>query len=243
MFPYVSVDTAPETSGMLRVKICGVQEASDALLAAEAGADFVGLVFVPERRRGVSEDAAKRIVSQLRRSHGATPRVVGLFADQELAEVNRVVRSCGLDMAQLCGDEGLEYCTRVDVPVIKVIHIPDATAAQNVVPALSKKIQTLRERGHLVTLDRRVDGLQGGTGESFNWDIAQELSTLGLEYLLAGGLNPENVSKAVRVARPWGVDVSSGVETGGVKDAEKIKAFVQAARGAGSQSNPARERV
>ena len=239
----LSVETAPETSGMLRVKICGVQEASDALLAAEAGADFVGLVFVPERRRRLSEDAAKRIVAKLRGSHGTAPKVVGLFADQELAEVNRVIRSCGLDMAQLCGDEGLEYCARVDVPVIKVIHVSGTGAVHEVVPALSEKILALGELGHLVTLDRRVDGVQGGTGESFNWDIAQKLSTMGLEFLLAGGLTPENVGEAVRVARPWGVDVSSGVETEGAKDAEKIKAFVRAARGASSESNQARERV
>jgi phosphoribosylanthranilate isomerase len=94
-------------------------------------------------------------------------------------------------------------------------------------------LQRFRDAGHLVTLDRQVDGWPGGTGQSFDWDIAARLSQPGREFLLAGGLTPDNVAQAIAKVRPWGVDVSSGVETGGVKDPEKIRAFVENARLAG----------
>ena len=217
---------------MVNVKICGIQEAGDALVAARAGADFVGLVFVPGRRRRLDEDAAQGIASFLREQLEAPPRVVGLFADQELQEVNDVVGRCGLDMVQLCGEESPDYCDRVEVPVIKVLHVSASQEAGDAAESIVPRMRTLRDAGHLITLDRKVEGLQGGTGQSFDWDIAGEMSGLGLAFLLAGGLTPENVSEAVAKARPWGVDVSSGVETRGSpgKDHGRIRAFIQAAR-------------
>ncbi len=227
---------------MTRVKICGIQESSDALVAAQAGADFVGVVFVPTARRRLDEDRALRIVSTLREKVGTPPRVVGLFADQPIGEVNRIVRHCGLDMAQLCGSESLEYCGEVGVPVIKVLHVSDSPAVEEAVALLSQAALALRERGHLVTLDRKVGGLQGGTGQAFNWNIARELSMKGLPFLLAGGLTPENVGLAIRAVRPWGVDVSSGVETGGVKDKKKIRAFIRAVQNTAALIEKAKSR-
>ena len=213
-----------------RVKICGITQAADALIAAEAGADFIGLVFVPDRRRRIDEDGAQNIVSALRETSGNPPKVVGLFADQPLDEVKRRVKCCDLDMAQLCGGETLEYCGEVGVPVIKVLHVASSLHVDDAEGKLSEKMRFLKQQGHLVTLDRKVDGLQGGTGQSFNWDIGTRLSDKGFAFLLAGGLTPENVGLAVEKVRPWGVDVSSGVETDGVKDKEKIRRFVQEAR-------------
>ena len=223
---------------MTAIKICGIQKAEDAMVVASAGADFVGLVFGPQRRRRLTEEPAAQIVKALTESPGKapkeTPKVVGLFADQPIDEVNRHIKSCHLDRVQLCGSESLDYCGQMSVPVFKVIHVPEGAASGDDVGRLAESIQKFQDAGHLVTLDRQVDGLQGGTGKSFDWSIAARLAQAGHEFLLAGGLTPQNVAEAVRSVAPWGVDVSSGVETGGVKDAAKIHSFIQQARQAES---------
>ena len=215
---------------MTRVKICGIRTLEDALVAAEAGADFIGLVFVPGRRRRLEIDAAREIVAGFKGSSETAPKVVGLFADQPLDEVNRTIGACNLDLAQLCGAELLDYCQNTNAQVIKVLHIPQGQASSASTQELSDKILAHREAGHMVTLDRLVEGLQGGTGESFDWSIAAELSQQGHSFLMAGGLSPDNVTDAVAMAHPWGVDVSSGVETDGVKDNKKIRDFIQNAK-------------
>ena len=212
---------------MTRVKICSVRTVEDALTAAEAGADFIGMVFVPNRRRRLEVHEAKTIADGVRAAHANLPRLVGIFADQPLPEVNDIIAAAGLDSAQLCGDESLEYCGRVNAEVIKVVHVTDSVGSA---ADLKHRIDGHQAAGHLVTLDRMVDGLQGGTGQSFDWAIAVELSRQGHSFLLAGGLTPDNVGSAVARVHPWGVDVSSGVETDGVKDPEKIRAFVRRAR-------------
>ncbi len=215
----------------IKVKICGIRELDDALAAAEAGADFIGMVFVPERHRRVTADAAKAIVEGVRDSGGPVPRIVGLFADQLLDEVNAIVEYAGLDLIQLCGQETVEYAGQVGCGVIKVVHVAQsATAADDA--GTSARVKDFSGVGHLVTLDRYVEGIQGGTGKGFDWSVAAALSQAGLPFLLAGGLTPENVADAVAEVRPWGVDVSSGVETGGNKDHEKIRAFMRNARAA-----------
>ena len=215
---------------MTAIKICGIQRAADALAVAVAGADFLGLIFVPQRRRRLTEEQAAQIVKALTEHPGKTPQVVGLFADQPIDEVNRHISSCPLQRVQLCGNESLDYCRRVSAPAIKVIHVPGGGASDDDVDRLEERIKKYREAGHLVTLDRQVEGLQGGTGKSFDWRLAARLAQAGHEFLLAGGLTPDNVAEAVRSVAPWGVDVSSGVETGGEKDATKIRAFIQQAR-------------
>ena len=219
---------------MIKVKVCGLQRPQDALVAAEAGADFVGLVFVPNRRRRLSQDKAQSIVDRLKERCDRPPRVVGLFADQPMNEVNTIAARCALDMAQLCGAESLEYCGQIVVPVIKVLHVPADPPNQEAVETLPERMKPLIEQGHLVALDRLVEGLQGGTGATFDWKIGAELSSRGFFYILAGGLEPDNVALAVKTARPWGVDVSSGVETKGVKDPVKIRRFVAEAKQAGN---------
>ena len=245
---------------MTRVKICGIRQLDHALVAAEAGADYIGLVFVPGRRRQMEVEVARKIVSMIK-ALGSTldgrniPHVVGLFADQPVSEVNQVVKNCSLDLVQLCGRESLDYCQQVEAQVIKVLHVPiytdsvclelvegqgDARGSTGSAPArlaytdlvggLEQAAQAHTKAGHLVTLDRLVDGLQGGTGQSFDWTIAAQLSQQGHEFLLAGGLDPDNVAQAVVEINPWGVDVSSGVETDGVKDLDKIREFVKNVR-------------
>ena len=215
---------------MIRVKICGIGNPGDAGVAAEAGADFIGMVFVPERHRRITPDAAKEIVDAVCAIHGPAPRMVGLFADQPLEEVNDVIAHCGLDTVQLCGRESVEYAAAVDCEVIKVVHVPASCRAPDDVPALAGRVQEYADAGCLVTLDRLVEGIQGGTGQGFNLEVAASLSSRSLPFLLAGGLTPANVGRAISIVRPWGVDVSSGVETIGKKDRRKIQRFVENAR-------------
>ena len=215
---------------MIRVKICGIGTPDDACVAAEAGADFIGMVFVPERHRRITPDDAREIVDAVRSLDGPTPRMVGLFADQPLEKVNEVIAHCALDAVQLCGQETVEYSASVDCQVIKVVHIPASYRAPDDVPVVAERVREYADAGCLVTLDRLVEGIQGGTGQSFNLDVAASLAHRGGEFLLAGGLTPANVGRIISAVRPWGVDVSSGIETLGRKDRRKIQRFVENAR-------------
>ncbi len=215
---------------MIRVKICGIGTPDDACVAAQAGADFVGMVFVPERHRRITPDEAREIVAAVRSHPEPHPRMVGLFADQPLAEVNDVVGHCALDAVQLCGSENVEYASEVNCEVIKVVHVLASYRVPDDVPQLAEQVEEFAEAGCLVTLDRFVEGIQGGTGQSFNIDVAASLSRRGGSFLLAGGLTPTNVGRVISVVRPWGVDVSSGVETLGKKDRRKIQRFIENAR-------------
>ena len=218
---------------MTAVKICGVRRLADALAAAAAGADYVGIVFVPGRRRRIAPAAARVITDGLRAGGADAPQSVGLFGDQPLAEVRDTISAAGLDWVQLCGAESLEYCRQAQLSagVIKVIHVPDDADADGIA-AMGRGIDAYAAAGCMVTLDSQVAGRHGGTGQAFDWRIAARLAE-GRRFLLAGGLTPENVADAVATAHPWGVDVSSGVETGGEKDAAKIRRFVARARGRG----------
>ncbi|HAL47436.1 MAG: phosphoribosylanthranilate isomerase [SAR202 cluster bacterium] len=215
---------------MIIVKICGLRDTEHALIAAESGADLLGFNFVEGVRRQLTEAAAFDVISAYRDRHGVGgPGLVGLFANQPLEFVNRVVRQCGMDYAQLCGDEPLEYWGDVDATVIRQIRVRDDIERQE---ALAKVLTAVGEAvsgGHIVLLDKHQAGALGGTGKSFDWTIAEQVAR-DYDILLAGGLDPENVSDAISIARPWGVDVSSGVETDGAKDASKIRAFVEAAK-------------
>ena len=215
----------------LKVKICGIRALEDALVAAEAGADFIGMVFVPERHRRITPKEAKVIVDGVRNSGGPAPRIVGLFADQAIEEVAGIVEFCGLDLVQLCGKESVEYAGQTGCDVIKVVHVAESATATDDA-GTGAQVKEFSGVGHLVTLDRYVEGIQGGTGVGFDWDVAASLSQAGHPFLLAGGLTPGNVSKAITKVHPWGVDVSSGVETNGKKDHAKIRDFMHEARAA-----------
>ena len=217
---------------MIRVKICGIGTPEDACVTAEAGADFIGLVFVPERRRRISPETAREIVATVRGLDGPSPSMVGLFADQPLEEVKEIVANCKLDAVQLCGQESIEYAAAMDCQVIKVVHVPASYRAPDDVPQLAARVQEYADAGCLVTLDRLVDGLQGGTGQRFDLDVAASMAHRGGSFILAGGLTPANVGRVISVVRPWGVDVSTGVETIGKKDRGKIRRFIGNARDA-----------
>ncbi len=212
---------------MTHVKICGFRSAEPLLAAVDAGADAVGLVFVPSARRCMTADEARAVLDEARASGRTLPPIVGLFADQPVDEVRQTVETVGLDAVQLCGSEGVEYASQLGVPVYKVISID----AETPISAQMPRIMVLQQRhalaGHRIVLDTQVPGEYGGTGRQFDWDLAADFAG-AFEMSLAGGISPENVQEAVERVRPWGVDVSSGVETDGEKDVARVRAFVEA---------------
>lgn len=200
----------------VKVKICGIRTVEHAVAAAEAGADFVGFVFAESRRRITPVEAAT--IARALPSHVAR---VGLFVNEAVETIRDVVATVGLDYVQLCGDEPPELCAALPTPVIKTFHVAGREALAKL-PAYDGKVA-------LYLLDGFQAGRYGGTGQTFDWAIAREAAQ-ERPVMVAGGLNPENVAQAIAQARPWGVDVSSGVETDGVKDVVKIAAFVAAAK-------------
>jgi phosphoribosylanthranilate isomerase len=211
---------------MTRIKICGIRDKTRALAAVEAGADFIGLVFAPGRRQ-VSPAQAREIAYAVKRTNDAT-KVVGVFVNAPSSQVNDLADFCALDWVQLSGDESLEYCREVTRPVIKAIHI-DRQSAEELNAELYAASELLPEHESITLLDSGVEGKYGGTGESFDWNLAQRVARV-FPVIIAGGLDPKNVATVIERVSPWGVDVSSGVETAGVKDTSKIKAFIEAVR-------------
>jgi phosphoribosylanthranilate isomerase len=215
-----------EFSSSTRIKICGIRDKTHALAAVEAGADFIGLVFAPSQRQ-VSPAQACEIASAVKKSSNAT-KVVGVFVNAPSSQVNELADFCALDWVQLSGDESWEYCREVVRPVIKAIRI-DQQSPEELYAELSAGSKLLPAQGFITLLDSRIEGKYGGTGENFNWNLAQRV-TKKFPVIIAGGLDPKNVARLIERVAPWGVDVSSGVETGGVKDTSKIKAFIEAVR-------------
>lgn len=213
-----------------KVKICGLRDAENAMVAARAGADLLGFVFVEGVRRQLAPDKGVMIVRDLRvrgipRSRRA-PGMVGLFRNQRAEFVNDVARAADLDYVQLCGDEDEAYIRRMWKPVFRQVRVKAGTTPA----ALDAIVRPHIASGRTVVLDRYDETAPGGAGLTFDWAAAEGVASTE-RVLLAGGLTPDNVRSAIDRLHPWGVDVSSGVETDGVKDAARIMAFVVAAKG------------
>lgn len=201
---------------MVKVKICGITCLEDALTAVEAGADALGFVFYPQSPRHIFPEQALDIIRRL----PPFVQTVGLFVNEELSIVNTTADQCGLDIIQLHGDETPEYCESVRRRIIKAFRVKDITTLDSLVQ--------YHVSGYL--LDAWSPVTYGGTGQTFNWEIAAKAAT-SQSIILAGGLTPDNVARAVAAVKPYAVDVSSGVESApGKKDAMLIRAFVIAAR-------------
>jgi len=211
---------------MTRVKICGIRDKVDALASVEAGADFIGLVFAPSQRQ-VTPTQAREITSVVKKSSTAI-RVVGVFVNAPASQVNEIADFCALDWVQLSGDESWEYCREVVEPIIKTIRV-SRQSPEELYSELSAGRKLLSVQRFITLLDSQSEGKYGGTGESFDWNMAQKVAEK-IPLIIAGGLDPKNVAGLITRVAPWGVDVSSGVETGGVKDPAKIKAFIEAVR-------------
>ncbi len=199
----------------VRVKICGITRAEDALRAVEYGADALGFVFFEGSPRHVFPETAGRIIEQL------PPFVttVGVFVNEHPNVIEETIKIAGIDIVQLHGDEPPELCNRWPrtIKAFRVRELSDLDTIQ-------------RYRASAYLLDAYSPEDYGGTGQSFNWDIAIEAKRYG-PVILAGGLNPENILEAIKKVRPYGVDVSSGVEKDrGIKDPQKMKSFITKAK-------------
>jgi phosphoribosylanthranilate isomerase len=227
----------------VQVKVCGITRLADALAAVEAGADALGFVFYRFSPRCVEVAAAAAIIARLPAFLGK----VGLFVNPDVSTVRQALQAAGLDTIQLHGEETPQFCGQfTSVKVIKALRIKDAQSLK----------LPVQYRTDAWLLDAFVPGVRGGTGATFNWGLAAEARKLaltcqpasasartgswlehrpdlGIPIILAGGLVPENVGEAVRQAQPYGVDVSSGVESApGKKDPARLRAFIAAAKGA-----------
>ena len=243
---------------MTLVKICGLRDAETAIETAKAGADLVGLMFAESKRR-VTPQECYDIVEAIKggRAQGKEasfdgpvrgevsarswfgawadaieqsaarwrPLIVGVFAGMTAHEVNDIANAAGLDLVQLSGGEDDDFVRRVARPVMRVVHVHEGMTAEDV----EDRFAPGTPAGLL--LDTGSEAALGGTGQAFDWRVAAEISQR-TPFLLAGGLTPDNVAEAIATSEPWGVDVSSGVETDGTKDIEKIRAFIRAAKGA-----------
>ncbi len=208
----------------MHIKICGIRTLDDALAAVAAGADMLGFNFYPPSPRAVDVPTCAAIVDALR-SRGHAVTCVGVFVNAPPETVRATLDACGLDAAQLSGDEPPSDLTALAGRAFKAIRPRDAAEAE----ALAARYARAAPPPALL-LDARVPGLYGGSGRPADWGLARRLAAR-LPLLLAGGLTPENVAAAVRAVRPWGVDVASGVESApGVKSPPRMAAFCRAAR-------------
>jgi phosphoribosylanthranilate isomerase len=201
---------------MVRIKICGITNLEDARLAADLGADALGFIFYPKSPRYIAPEQARQIIAQL------PPLVtsVGVFVDEEAQVVRALAATVGLDWVQVHGQEPPDYCRSLGRRVLKGFRIRDANSLADLEP--------FRGAVHAFLLDTYKKGQVGGTGEAFDWRLAHEAKKYG-RIVLAGGLTPENVAQALKVAQPDAVDVASGTEAApGRKDPDKLRAFVAA---------------
>lgn len=202
---------------MVRVKICGVTTAEDALLAAHAGAFAIGFNFHPRSPRCIEPAAAARIAAVLPREVWR----VGVFVDRTRADLERIAAAADLTALQLHGDEPAELCRGWSMPVIKAGRVRERTDVERL---LAYPVE-------LILVDAYVEGVPGGTGARLDWSLLEGFERTRL--ILAGGLTPENVGEAVRAVRPFAVDVASGVEARpGHKDPDKVKRFIHHAQAA-----------
>jgi phosphoribosylanthranilate isomerase len=207
------------TAIMVKIKICGITNLEDALLAAELGADALGFIFYPKSPRKVAPETARQVIAQLPPFVAA----VGVFVDEDAAVVREVAATVGLDLVQLHGQESPEYCRSLGRRVIKGFRIQDKSSLAALAP--------YRGAVQAFLLDTYKKGQVGGTGEIFDWHLAREAKKYG-RIILAGGLTPENVAQATNIAQPEAVDAASGTEAApGRKDPDKLRAFFKAIRG------------
>lgn len=222
-----SVATLDRQPAVPLVKICGISRVEHARVAAEAGADFIGVVFYPPSIRNVSLEQARDVAMTARAASGGRTRVVGLFVDADVAAMNAAIEFVGLDLVQLSGNESPEVLAELRRPAIKSIRV-DSSGRSDEEREFSRWC-TARPAPFAIMVDAHVPGMYGGTGTVADWFVAAEFA-VRYPVFLAGGLAPGNVRQAIQRVHPAVVDVSSGVETDGVKDPEKIRAFIRNAK-------------
>ena len=207
---------------MNTIKICGLRDSRNAIVASRSGADRLGFIFAPSRRQVTALDVAS-ILRDVREAGYATP-AVGVFVDPDPVQLLSDIEISGIDYVQLSGEESPEILEQIPIPVIKVLPAGEL----DTVDAMLKLFESWSGAKHIM-LDASDPNARGGTGKRANWELATELAR-HIPLVLAGGLDPDNVGEAIAAVGPFGVDVSTGVETDGVKDPEKIERFVANAR-------------
>jgi phosphoribosylanthranilate isomerase len=200
---------------MVQVKICGITRLKDAKAAVESGANALGFVFAESPRR-ISPQRAKEIL------RGIPPfvKTVGVFVNETPSRIREIMNFCGLDLVQLHGHETVSTCTQLGSRVIKAFRVRGEETLEQIAPY----------EGHVtaILLDAYQKGVMGGTGKTFDWQLARKASKIGIPMALSGGLRPQNVLKALKSVNPLAVDVSSGVEERpGIKDHERIRLFME----------------
>lgn len=201
---------------MVKIKICGITNLGDAKASAKLGVDFIGFIFAKSPRR-ITPSKAKKIIEQL----PASIKKVGVFVNEKAETVNNISGYCGLDLVQLHGSEPPSYLKKIGRPVIKAFRIRDKRSLN----------QLSRYKAKAFLLDTYKKGKPGGTGETFNWDLAIAAKRYRRPVFLSGGLNPENILDAMKKVRPYAVDVSSGVEKKpGKKDIKKLNKLIKIVR-------------
>jgi len=202
-----------------QIKICGLRAAEHVKATIDAGADMLGFIFYEPSHRYITSQQARALRESTGEKHNAV-EFVGVFVNREADYINDIAELVGLDIVQLHGDEAPEFCQRVQRPAIKALRLDSAADKQ--------KIEAYGQTSWRILLDTPTSQW-GGSGEIYDWSLARSIAQ-DTPVLLAGGLTPENVREAIIQVRPWGVDVSSGVETNRVKDVAKIQAFIRNAR-------------
>lgn len=211
----------------IRIKMCGVTRLADAMVGVEAGVDALGFIFYKKSPRNIDPEDARLIIEQL----PPFVDVVGVFVDKKRSEVEEIVQYCRLGYAQLHGNESPKYCERLaryaaPCQVIKALRVGGDLGNED--------IEIYREDVKGFLLDTYRKGQAGGTGESFDWSLVRELN-FEKPIILAGGLDCDNVVRAIEATKPYGVDVNSGVEQApGIKEHQKIRKFVDLVRSIGS---------
>jgi phosphoribosylanthranilate isomerase len=229
---------------MTKIKICGIKTLSDALAAIEAGADMLGFNFYPKSPRYLTPEACAEIISQLPPSpagrgaggEGKIVTLVGVLVNSSADEIRAILETAHLHLAQLHGDEPPELLAELQPHAFKAIRLPSSVSVRDSATESVAQSASIRESATksadqpTLLLDSSAPGLYGGSGLTTDWDAAAQIASQ-YPILLAGGLTPENVAEAIARVQPWGVDVASGVEAiPGVKDPDKMKAFVKAVR-------------
>lgn len=205
---------------MVRVKICGITGIEDALRAAECGADAIGFVFAQSPRQVSAEQA-----SAIRAGLPPFVSAVGIFVDPEPRQARKIFDDVGLDFIQLCGGDESRFLRESGLGSQRLIRCISIAAEADLKAAGETRAGT-------ILLDTKVEGKAGGTGKTFDWSIAAKATAYGRSIILSGGLNPDNVAEAIRIASPQAVDVSSGVEAEpGKKDPDKVREFIRRAKG------------
>ncbi|KON87625.1 N-(5'-phosphoribosyl)anthranilate isomerase [Sporosarcina globispora] len=199
----------------MKVKICGIKDINTAISAIESGVDALGFVFA-ESKRKINPESAGKIIREL---PGEVLKV-GVFVNETKETIEEIASVSGINVIQLHGDEQPEFCSSFSFPVIKALSIGS-------LDDLSKLDEYSCE---YILLDSPKGKYRGGSGVSFDWSILNDYQMKNKKIILAGGLNPENVEEGINAANPYMVDVSSGVETEGMKDLEKIKRFIDNAK-------------